>query len=144
MREFRLLAHGKEFHVDRFLAGCKIQPSLVWHRGVSSRGHLDPPETSGFDVVLADSSALNRYEQDAIAIRYLEENFDDLFALGSSEEVEHYMVFIHDRREITHDTSGFTTHHSRRLLSLTLQLNMDAVTLVVLNRVNEQMASHDI
>lgn len=137
MNQFKILAHGENFDVDLFLSTTTLRPSCVWHKGQSSPGHRQPL-TSGFDIVLGDGKALDVYAQQRIAIEYIQNNLDALKSLGESPGMEHYIVFIHQRMDITLAVVGLFTTLSRELLKLTTAIKMDATTYVDLNRLDRQ------
>lgn len=83
MNDVHLLAHGEEFDVDAFLATTTLRPDLVWRRGdqrsVCSKSRH---ETSGIELDLGDGLSISLWEQESIAIAYLQEHRHELRALG--------------------------------------------------------------
>lgn len=135
MNQFKILAHGVDFNVDAFLSGTSLNPTNIWHKVLDSRGHRNPT-TSGFDIVFGDGASLDVYTQQQIAIAYINDNLDALRACADFPGMQHYMLFIQQRVEITLDVCGFITELSRSLLECTLSAKMAALTYVDLVRLD--------
>jgi hypothetical protein len=78
---------GETFNVDEFLAGSRIEPCKIWHKGdAKSRSGKESP-SAGFnaDVSVADFDEFPAQVQDAI--RFLRDNHDDLSRLSTAAGV---------------------------------------------------------
>ena len=135
MSDFRIIAHGDGFDVDHYLSHAKLSPTRVWRKG--TRSHFEEvASTSGFEILLGDGELISVDKQEKVALDFLKTHFEDLRACGTSASMQFFLLFIHQRVQLTDDLCGFTTEVSPRLLQLAMELKIRTLTYVDLVRVD--------
>ena len=71
---FHIIAHGDKFDVDAFIATSSLRPNYVWRRG--------PSGSSGIELFLGDGRQIGLFEQEEIAVTYLNAHKEELKALA--------------------------------------------------------------
>jgi hypothetical protein len=69
-----IIAHGEKFDVDAFLATSSLRPDYLWRSG--------PSGTSGIELLLGDGRQIGLFEQEDIAVAYLNTHKEELKALA--------------------------------------------------------------
>jgi hypothetical protein len=125
MNYFKIFAHGKKFNVDKFIEKSSLKIDYFWKIGDQKRyaptDIPSPHETSGIEIVLGEGTKLNRFDQDAIAVEFMEENLGALKELSGCPGVDTIILGIHYLVELEINTVGFTTSFSSQLMKLCLE-----------------------
>ena len=110
MNYFKIFAHGKKFNVDKFIEISPLKIDYVWKKGDQKRyaptDIPSPHETSGIEIVLGEGTKLNRFEQDAIAVEFMEENLEALKELSAFPGVDNITLGIHFLLELEVNTTA--------------------------------------
>ena len=108
MNDFHILAHGEEFDLDAFLATTTLRPDFVWRRGDQKSACFDSRHpTSGIELSLGDGLAISLWDQEKIAIAYLQEHRDELRVLGEFPGVRVFILSLQYLFKLDPGTVGF-------------------------------------
>jgi hypothetical protein len=107
--QFRLFAHGENFHVDAYLQSSTLQPDFVWRRGEQRRYACMKSEhsTSGVEWVLGDGRTLSFDDQERIAIDFLTKNQAELRRLSGFPGADWCTIGLQFMMEIDEGTLVF-------------------------------------
>jgi hypothetical protein len=81
---FHMIAHGKRFDLDAFLAKSILRPDFVWQR--------DAPVTSGVEFFLGDGRVMGQAEQERIAVEYMKVHRDELRTIAGPPGVDAFIL----------------------------------------------------
>jgi hypothetical protein len=118
MNGFRFHAVGDFFDVDLYLNQYRIDYNSIWRRGE----HLYT--SSGFAKYLGNEFKLDIYEQETIAIKYLEQNRDALKAVVAWENVEAVILGLSPELQIDSNTCSVCLSFSPMLVSLAGEIGL--------------------
>lgn len=147
MNEFRLFALGEAFDLDAFLSTTTLHPDYVWRRGEQRRyacGVDSRNPTSGVEFVLGDGQQIPLSEQDRIAIDYLSANREELKALAKFPGVTAFMLGLQFDFELAVGTIAFTMGLSALLMRHLLDVGVEPVFFVTLDRSREWENEDDL
>jgi hypothetical protein len=118
-----LRVRGSSFAVDEFLAGSSLQPITVFHRGERQSSKSRPMTASGFHADISTADFSNLQGQIADAVRFVEQNQDELVRLVGFPGVENVSVdFGIEERDIAAQSERFPPNLLRLLGSLGIWL----------------------
>ena len=139
MNQFRIFAHGEAFDIDAFLSTTTLRPDYVWRRGDQRRFACieSRQPTSGIEFVLGDGQQIPFCEQDRIAIEYLSANREELKALARFPGVTAFMLGLQYDFELRAGTIAFTMRLSELLMRHVLDVGIEPVFYVTLDRSRE-------
>ncbi len=119
MNGFRLHAVGEFFDVDRYLSQYSIDYNSIWHSGKNLY------TSSGFVKYLGNEFKLDIYEQETIAIKYLQQNRDALKAVVEWENVEAVILDISPELRIDSNTCSICLSFSPMLVNLAGEIGLE-------------------
>ena len=134
MSEFRLFAHGVEFHPDAYVASAPLKFDGVWRKGESGHDH---PKSSGVFKVLGDGLTVPVFEQERIAIEYLSANREVLKALAQHPQVTTFILGLQYRTAFESNVIGFCLGPSAQLMWHCLDVGCEPTYYVTLDRLPE-------
>jgi len=131
MNHFGLFAHGESFDPDAFLAATTLRFDEVWHKGDKGRGH---PRSNGVRKILGDGITTPLHEQERIAIDYIVANRDGLKALARAPGVAAFILGLQYHIVLDESTVGFCMGPSAGLMSRALDIGIEPIFYVTLDR----------
>lgn len=115
---FRLHAVGDLFDVDLYLSQYSIEYNSIWRRGENLY------TSSGFAKYLGNEFKLDIYEQETIAIKYLQQSRHALKAVVEWENVEAVVLGISPELQIDSNTCSVCLSFSPPLVSLAVEIGL--------------------
>jgi hypothetical protein len=142
LNEFKLFAHGEAFDVDTFLALSTHRPDHVWRKGDQRRHSCVESlhTTSGVEFLLGDGLVVPFFEQETIAIAYMKACRGELRALAQASGVDAFILGFQYRVVVETDVIGFSLSPSTWLLWHCLDIGVNPVYYVTLDRRSEPEA----
>ena len=140
MNEFRLFAHGVAFDSDAYLAEAPLKFDGGWHKGEAGNDH---PKSSGVFKVLGDGRTVPLFEQEQIAIEFLSANREALKALATYPGVTTFILGLQYHIKLDESTIGFCVGPSSQLMSHALDVGLEPIYYVTLDRRHEGEGEQD-
>lgn len=139
MNDFHVIAHGEAFDVDAFLATTTLRPDFVWRRGDQRRSACfeSKHETSGIEFDLGDGLSISLWEQEHIAIAWLQEHRDELRALGQFPGARVFILSLQYFFKLDPGTIGFWVDPCPPLMRHCLDIGIHLTYHVRLDRRSE-------
>lgn len=128
MNHFELLAHGELFDADAYAKNSDLPIDRSWRRG---DGHY---RTSGIAIRLGDGPATPLLEQERIAIEFLSRHRQALIALGKRRGVDFFVLGFDMRIRPEEGLVGFCVGPSRRLMEHALEVGVEPIFYVTLDK----------
>ena len=138
MNDFHIIAHGEEFDVDAALATTTLRPDLVWRRGdqrsvCSESRH----PTSGIELSLGDGLSVSLWDQEKIALAYLQDHQEELRVLRQCPGLKWLILSLNYVFRLDASTIGFWVDPCRPLMRDCLDFGVHLTYHVRLDRRNE-------
>jgi hypothetical protein len=137
MNDFHVIAHGEAFDVDAFLATTTLRPDYVGRRGDQRRSACFESPTSGIEFDLGDGLSISLWEQERIAIAWLQEYRDELRALGHFPGARVFILSLQYAFKLDPGTIGFWVDPCPPLMRHCLDIGIDLTYHVRLDRRSE-------
>lgn len=135
MNDFHILAHGEEFDVNAFLATTTLRPDLVWRRGDQrSACSKSRHSTSGFQLSLGDGLSVSLWDQEKMALAYLQDNQEELRSLRLCPGLKFLILSLNYFFKLDPSTVGFWVDPSRPLMRHCLDIGVHLTYHVRLDR----------
>jgi hypothetical protein len=140
--QFIVMAHGKEFDVDAFLATTPLTFDQVWRRGEQRDACIESHyETSGVRMNLGDGKAIPIPQQEALAFQFLVDNRDALRELASRPGADHRILGLHYHIELDTSIGGFAMGPTSRLMAALLEVGFRPTYYVTIDHVERRSRS---
>lgn len=118
-----LRARGSSFAVEEFLVGSSLRPITVFHRGERQSSKSRPMTDSGFHADISAADFSNLRVQIADAVKFVEQNQDELARLVGVPGVERVSVDLGiEERDVAAQKERFPPNLLRLLGSLGIGL----------------------
>lgn len=126
--------HGRDFDVDAAVRVSDLAFDRIWRRGEPKfpSSSWSRFETSGVRLELGDGRLLGIFEQQHLALEFLEAHAASLRRLGELQGADTYILGLQRVVALTPGLAGFTTSVPRALTRATLELGITPTTYVVL------------
>ena len=89
---FKIFALGEDFDVNAYKDKSTMVATRCWRRGEPKKGRGSPYPTSGIEYEIGGGNALSPFEQERLAIEFIEKHRDELRALGQFPGVAHFTL----------------------------------------------------
>lgn len=139
MDEFRFFALGESFDVGAFLAKCPLEPSYVWRKGEKKRYSCigTPYPTSGLEFRIGNRDKYSFYDQQGLAIAFIETHRDVLSELSAFPGVTHSTLGLEYPVRLEENFLGFSISASTRLMRLLIEVGFGLTHYVAIERAIE-------
>ena len=138
MNDFHITAHGEEFDVDAFLATTTLRPNLVWRRGDQRSVCFESRNpNSGIQLSLVDGLSVSLWDQEKIALAYLQNHQEELRALRRFPGVQSLILSLNYFFKLDPRMVGFWVDPCRPLMRHCLDFGVHLTNHVRLDRRSE-------